>query len=158
MINGFHLRHALRTRPACFAFKFLFICVIRVICGFNFGSRAKTFLHCGAGRLRWPASEASLPDELPGCSALGRSETMGRERHAESGLNRSGYRLFHTQLPSWGRFVPRCCQRPATGVYPDLRCLISQRSTLNPQQNATAQCPASNTANACIRREFKLSR
>jgi hypothetical protein len=38
MINGFHLRRVLRTHPAGFAFKFLFIRVIRVIRGFNFGS------------------------------------------------------------------------------------------------------------------------
>jgi hypothetical protein len=60
---------------------------------------------------------------------LDTSGDMGRERHAESRLNRSGDRLF--ELPSQERFVPRCCQRPATGVYPDLRCLIFQRSTLN---------------------------
>jgi len=36
---------------------------------------------------------------------------MGRERHAESGLDRSGDRLF--ELPSQERFVPRCRQRPA---------------------------------------------
>jgi hypothetical protein len=39
MINGFRLRRALRTHPAGFASKFLFIRVIRVIRGFNFGSR-----------------------------------------------------------------------------------------------------------------------
>jgi len=40
---------------------------------------------------------------------------MGLERHAESGLDRSGDRLF--ELPSQERFVPRCRQRPAAGVY-----------------------------------------
>ena len=39
MINGFRLRRVFRTHPACFASRFLFICVIRVIRGFNFGSR-----------------------------------------------------------------------------------------------------------------------
>jgi len=37
MINGFRLRRVLRTHPAGFASKFFFICVIRVIRGFNFG-------------------------------------------------------------------------------------------------------------------------
>jgi hypothetical protein len=41
MINGFHLRRRLRTHPACFASKFLFIRVIRIICGFNFGSQVE---------------------------------------------------------------------------------------------------------------------
>jgi hypothetical protein len=40
MINGFCLRRGLQTHPACFASKLLFIRVIRVIRGFNFGSRA----------------------------------------------------------------------------------------------------------------------
>ena len=103
---------------------------------------SKNFLHRRAGCLLWPASEASFPDDSPERSSFGHSETMGRERHAESGLNRSGDRLF--ELPSQERFVPRCHQRRATGVYPDLRCLISQRSTLNPQQNAAAQWLARN--------------
>ena len=45
MINGFHLRRVLRTYPACFASKFLFIRVIRVICvifSFNIRNRAET--------------------------------------------------------------------------------------------------------------------
>src|ERR1019366_2705493 len=92
-------------------------------------SPPKNFLHRRAGRLRWPASEANVPDDSPERSSLGRLEIMGRERHAESGLNRSGDRLF--ELPSQERFVPRCRQRPATAVYPDLRYLISQHSTLN---------------------------
>ena len=41
MINGFCLKRVLRTHPAGFAPKFLFIRVIRVIRGFNFGSRDK---------------------------------------------------------------------------------------------------------------------
>jgi len=36
---------------------------------------------------------------------------MGRERYAESGLDRSGDRLF--ELPSQERFVPRCRQLTA---------------------------------------------
>jgi len=60
-------------------------------------------------------------------------------------------------LPSQERFVLRCRQRPATGVYPELRGLISQRTTFKPQQNfADAQWPHSNPGKAGIRAEFML--
>jgi hypothetical protein len=41
-------------------------------------------------------------------------ETMSRERHAESELNRTSDRLF--EIPSQEKFIPRCRQRPATGI------------------------------------------
>ena len=92
---------------------------------------------------------------------------MGRERHAESGLNRNADRLF--ELPSRGRFVPRCRQRPATGVYlvagdattarasleAAVKSIIARRREI--QFAADAQWPAGNPANAGIRREFRLS-
>jgi hypothetical protein len=46
MINGFSLRRGLRTHPAQFVSKFLFIRVIRVIRGFNCGSRVKFMEQC----------------------------------------------------------------------------------------------------------------
>ena len=53
---------------------------------------------------------------------------MGWERHAKSGVDRSGDRLF--ELPSQERFVPRCRQLGGARRLSRPPCLISKRSTL----------------------------
>jgi len=75
----------------------------------------------------------------PESSSLGHFGRLWPGTACESRLNRSGDRLF--ELPSQERFVldaPTPGDRP---VYPDLRCLISQRSTLNKPLNHKLICP-----------------
>jgi hypothetical protein len=61
MINGFRLRRGLRTHPDGFASKFWFIRVIRVIRGFNFGSRVKLKHPTPLSRERAPLSRERAP-------------------------------------------------------------------------------------------------
>ncbi len=62
MINGFCLQRVLQTHPACFASKLLFIRVIRVIRGFNFGNRVNsgTSPYAFAAGLPMPRLSATL--------------------------------------------------------------------------------------------------
>ncbi len=73
------------------------------------------------------------------------------------------------ELPSQERFVPRCRQPPATGVYLGAGDATTARATLEAavksiiarrreiQFAADAQWPPRNPANAGIRRDFRLS-